>query len=75
MIYTHTLELDMNGIDVEAEVSFEDAGKPHIKFASAPELSVEELEAITVLTHKFCDIYHTIGEIRKIELVKKVWEK
>lgn len=69
---THTFELEINGFTLQGELSYSDDGACNIKVDESLEMSLENYRRIgNFLDH--CNILAAdYGEIKKIEIVKKV---
>ena len=73
MEHTHTFEIETNDIGpIEGEVSFNNGLPPHIKFDTYVEMEICELKNVASFMEFLTKLYKLCGEIKTIEIRKKV---
>ena len=70
-MYTHTLIVNLEGTDVEAELSFDGGQDVHLKFPDGTEVKAELLTCLSQVLNLIANEVQTCGELYKFEIIKK----
>ena len=68
MAYTHNFQIQINGVDVEGELSFNSGEPARVKYFNSPEMDVDEWSVFTELFQKLCNIYARFGALTTFEI-------
>ena len=70
MPHTHTIEIKINGIDVEGEVTFSGKYPFHLQ-PSSIDTNAEKFKSFSAFVKSLAEFSEICGDIKRIEILKK----
>lgn len=72
MVYTHTFEINTNGVPLEGEISFNHGEEARFITEQGEEMTVAQHAMLQALLECLVNFYKSQGEIEKLEINRKV---
>lgn len=72
-MYTHTFEIQIDGVNIGGEINFNSGNEPMVKIINGEdiEMKLKEFQTLDEIFRSMQECYRKVGDITKIELNKK----